>query len=154
MSGDGVKDFKGKCTLKTRLNAEGVKIHVRRDTQSLKNAKTMQKTKKTSWLRRTSSWTCSHTVWHTHPHTHFFKHKCTRTHSCVLWLCLSACLCWIYQHNPSVFACSIEKWGGGMREWGNEREREKWERGWTLKCMGALASSDKAHNTPASNLIK
>lgn len=39
---------------------------------------------------------------HTVPHTVFI-------HSCVLWLLLSACLCWIYQCNPSVFACSIEK---------------------------------------------
>lgn len=42
-------------------------------------------------------------------------------------------------------------------EVGNEREREttakQWKRG-TLKCIGALASSDKTHNTPASNSIK
>lgn len=94
-------------------------------------------------------------------HTCFVKHKCTLIHSCVLWLHLSACLCWIDKHNPSVFACSIEKkgkakpeGGWGVWEWERHTNAKKLERGRTLKCMGALASSDKAHNTPASNLIK
>lgn len=38
----------------------------------------------------------AHTLFDIHTRTHFFKHKCMLTHSCVLWLCLSACLCWIY----------------------------------------------------------
>lgn len=109
----------GNVTWHRQRLAEGAQHHVQRDTCARMTKQTnprlhMQVMKHAHTLSQ-----CPHAV---------FSNTCMLTHYCVLWLSISACLCWIYHHNPSVFACSMEKWKkknkleAGEGHW-NEREK-------------------------------